>query len=181
MAAQEQVIRTNNIKAKIDKTHENSKCRMLGKAEESVNHVLSECSKLAQKEYKRRHDWFGTKIHWEICRKYGIEVKEKWYGHKLEVVMENDKFKILWDFTVQTNHEIYGRKPDVIVVQKYKNLCQIIDFACPYDGRVDTKELEKIEHYQDLARKLRKIWNMKVKVIPLVIGAPGRTPIRLKT
>ena len=29
---------------------------MCGKAEESVNHVLSECSKLAQKEYKRRHD-----------------------------------------------------------------------------------------------------------------------------
>ena len=63
MAAQEQAIRTNNIKAKIDKTQENSKCRMCGKAEESVNHVLSECSKLAQKEYKRRHGWFGMKIH----------------------------------------------------------------------------------------------------------------------
>ena len=53
MAAQEQGIRTNNIKAKIDKTQENSKCRRCGKAEESVNHVLSKCSKLAQKEYKR--------------------------------------------------------------------------------------------------------------------------------
>ena len=68
MAAQEQAIRTNHTKAKIDKTQENSKCRMCGKAEERVNHVLSECSKLAQKEYKR-HDWFGTKIQWEICRK----------------------------------------------------------------------------------------------------------------
>ena len=69
MAAQEQAIGTNHTKAKIDKTQENSKCRMCGKAEERVNHVLSECSKLAQKEYKRRHDWFGTKIQWEICRK----------------------------------------------------------------------------------------------------------------
>ena len=43
---------------------------MRGKAEESVNRVLSECRKLAQKEYQR-HDWFGMKIHWEICRKYG--------------------------------------------------------------------------------------------------------------
>ena len=50
---------------------------MCGKAEENVNDVLSECSKLAQKEYKRRHDWFGTKIHWELCRKYGIKVKKK--------------------------------------------------------------------------------------------------------
>ena len=69
MAGQKQAIRTNNTKAKIDKTQENSKCRMCGKAEQRVNHVLSECSKLAQKEYKRRHDWFGTKIQWEICRK----------------------------------------------------------------------------------------------------------------
>ena len=121
-------------------------CRMCGKAENSVNHVLSECSKLVQKEYKRRHDWFGTKVHWEICRKYGIEVKEKWYEHKSEVVMKTDKCKILWDFTVQTDHEISERRPDVIVVQKDKNLCQTIDFACSYDGRVDTKKFKKIEH-----------------------------------
>ena len=46
------------------------------------------------------------------------------------------------------------------MVQKDKNLGQIIDFACLYDGRVDTKELENIEHYQDLAWELRNIWNM---------------------
>ena len=116
MSTQDQVIRTNNIKAKIDKTQENGKCRMCGKAEDSVNHALSEFSKLAQKEYKRQHDWFGTKIHWEIYRKYGIEVKVKWYEHKPHVVMENEKCKILWDFTVQTDHEIYGRRPDIIVI-----------------------------------------------------------------
>ena len=89
------------------------------------------------------------------------------------------KCKTLWDFTVQTDHEIYGRRPNVIVVQKDKNHCQIINFACLYDERVDTKELEKIKHYQDLARELRKIWNMKVKIIPLLIDAIGTTPIKL--
>ena len=54
MAAQKQVIRTNNIKAKIDKTQENNKCKMCGKAEENANHVLSECFKLARKEYKKK-------------------------------------------------------------------------------------------------------------------------------
>ena len=99
------------------------KCKMCEKAEESVNHVLSECSKLAQKEYKCRPDWFGTKIPWKICRKYGIEVKEKWHEHKLEEPMENNKCKILWDFTEQTDHEIYRRRLDVIVVQKDKIFC----------------------------------------------------------
>ena len=55
-----------------------------------------------------------------------------------------------------------GKRADVMVVQKHKSLCQIIDFACPYDRRVDTKKFKKIEHYQDLARELRKIWNVKV-------------------
>ena len=45
---------------------------------------------------------------------------------------------------------------------------------------MDTKELEKIEHYQALAHELRKIWNMKVKVIPLVTGALATTPIKLR-
>ena len=53
-------------------------------------------------------------------------------------------------------------------------------FACPYNGEVDTKELEKIKNYEDFARELGKIWNMKVKVIPLVIGALGITLIKLR-
>ena len=60
---------------------------------------------------------------------------KKWYKYKPGLVMENDKCKILWDFTVQTDYEIYGRRSDVIVVQKNKSLSQIIDFACPYDGK----------------------------------------------
>ena len=51
---------------------------MCEKAEQSVNHVLSESSKLAQKEYKRQPDWFGKKICKicrKICRKPGIELK----------------------------------------------------------------------------------------------------------
>ena len=55
--------------------------------------------------------------------------------------MENDKCKIIWDFTVQTNQKIYRRRSVAIVVQKDKNLCQIIYFAFPNNGRVDNKEL----------------------------------------
>lgn len=180
LAAQEQAIRTNSIKAKIDKTQVDSKCRMCGQSDETINHILCECSKMAQREYKRRHDWLGKRIHWEICKKNGIEVKAKWYDHKPEAVCENERCKILWDFNIQTDHVIEARRPDMIVVNKIQNKCTIVDFAVPYDTRVTAKEQEKVLKYQDLARELKVLWDTPVKVVPIIIGALGTPPKDLK-
>ena len=64
MAAQNSAIRTNHIKARIDKTQQNSKNRLCGDRDETINDIISECSKLAQKEYKTRHDWVSKVIQW---------------------------------------------------------------------------------------------------------------------
>ena len=69
MTAQNSAIKTNHIKARIDKTQHNSKCRLCGDRDETINHI-SECSKLAQKKYKARYDWVGKVIHWEMCQKF---------------------------------------------------------------------------------------------------------------
>ena len=66
MVVREQAIRTNLIKVKIDKTQQESKCRMFGQSDESASHILSEFCKVAQKEYERRHDWVGKRVHWEV-------------------------------------------------------------------------------------------------------------------
>ena len=115
-----------------------------------------------------------------FVKKYGIEVRDKWFQHELGSVIENDRCKILWDSTVQTDHIIQARRPDMIVIDKKTNKAQVIDFAIPYDSRVDSKEMEKIEKYQDLARELKKLWDMKVVVIPIVLGALGTTPKTLQ-
>ena len=52
-------IKTNYIKAKIDNTQQNSICRLYGDRDKMIIHIISKCSKLAQKEYKTRHDWVG--------------------------------------------------------------------------------------------------------------------------
>ena len=180
MAAQEQAIRTNIIKEKIDKTQEESKCRLCGLVDETVNHIISECSKLAQKEYKRRHDWVGKRIHLEVCRKTGIEVKTKWYEHQPEVVQKNERCKILWDLNIQTDQVIEARSPDKIVIDKESKFVTTIDFAIPYDTRFNSKEVEKIEKYKELAREIKKLWGIRVTLIPIVIGAFGTTPKILK-
>ena len=51
-----------------------------------------------------------------------------------------------------------------------------MDFAVPAKHRVQIKENEKRNKYLDLTRKQRKLWNMKVMVIPTVIGALGTIP-----
>ena len=54
IAAQNNAIRTNPIKTRIDKTQQNSKCRLCCGRDETINHIISECNTLAQKEHKTR-------------------------------------------------------------------------------------------------------------------------------
>ena len=50
VAAQNQSIRTNLVKAKIDKSQGDSLCRVCRKVDKSIDHSVSGCSRLAQKE-----------------------------------------------------------------------------------------------------------------------------------
>ena len=57
--------------------------------------------------------------------------------------------------------------------QKKKKICKIVDFAVSADHRIKLKECEKKDKYIDFARELKKVWNMKVTIIQIVIGAFG--------
>ena len=52
-----------------------------------------------------------------------------------------------------------------------KRICKIVDFALPADRRIKLKECEKKDKYVDLARELKKLWNMKMTIVVVVIGA----------
>ena len=106
MAAQNSAIGTNHIKARIDKTPQNSKYRLCSDRDETINHIISEWSKLAQKKYKARYDWVGKVIHWEMCKNFKFDHANKWYMHNSASVLENDTHKLLWDFDIQTDHQI---------------------------------------------------------------------------
>ena len=66
--------------------------------------------------------------------------------------------KLLWDFDIHTDHLIS---------------------AVPPDYRIKLKECEKKDKYLNLARELKKLWNMKVTIIPIVIGAFGTVTKKL--
>ena len=63
IAAQNNAIRINYMKAKIKNTQQNCKCTLCGDREETINHIISDCNKLAQ------NDWVGKDIHLELCKR----------------------------------------------------------------------------------------------------------------
>ena len=96
-----------------------------------------------------------------------------WYMHNPAPVLENDTHKLLWDFDIPTDHLISARRQDLIIINKKKRICKIVNFAVLSDHRIKLKESEKKDKYLDLARELKKLWNMKVTIIPIMIGAFG--------
>jgi len=55
----------------------------------------------------------------------------------------------------------------------YVYKCMLIDVAIVGDRNVIKKEAEKILKYKDLTIETQRMWNVKTKVIPVIIGATG--------
>ena len=101
-------------------------------------------------------------------KKFKFDHKNKWYMHNPESILENETHKLFWDFEIQMDHLILTRWTDLVIVNKKKRTCRIVDFAIPVHHWVKLKESVKRDKYLDLAREQEKLWNMKVTVIPLV-------------
>ena len=69
-AAQEQALRTNWLRKNIDGKDVSEKCRICGERDESITHLIAECKKLAQKEYKQKHN-IARIVHLKLCQRFG--------------------------------------------------------------------------------------------------------------
>ena len=108
-------------------------------------------------------------IHREMFKKFKFNHTNKWYMHNPAPVLENDTHKLLWNFEIHTDHLISARRPNLIIINKKKRTCKIVDFA---EHRIKRKECEK-DKYLNLARELKKTMENFGTIIPIVIGAFG--------
>ena len=58
----------------------------------TIHHIISECSKLVQKENKSRHDRMEKVIHWELCKKVNYDDTNKSNWYKSEFILENETY-----------------------------------------------------------------------------------------
>ena len=147
---------------------------MYGERGETVQHIICEYKKLAQRKYKRRHVTVAKLVHWKLCEKHNLERKDKWYEHCPEGVVEDHDVGLIWDINIQCDNVVEARRPDLILVDKKAKLCVIIDVAIPRDCRIHDKEIEKIEKYQNLKKELKRLWSLKkAEAVPVVVGVLG--------
>ena len=171
-AAQEQVLNTNSVR-KIYHKDVSNKCRLCETHVENVLHIVSGCSILAQKEYKRRHDKVCLNIHWALCKKYGVKVCESWYKHKVESVIENDIVKILWDICIQVDRQIEHQRSDIVVMEKNTKKCLIIDVESPVVNNRILKRNEKLDNYSELRLEIARMYGKETLIVPIIRGALG--------
>ena len=98
------------------------KFRLCGVRDETINHIISECSKVAQREYKTRHDWVGKIIHWEWCKRLKFNHANNRYMHNPESVRLKETHKTLWGFEIKMDHRILDRESNLVLLRKEKML-----------------------------------------------------------
>jgi hypothetical protein len=75
----------------------------------------------------------------------------------------------MWNQQVQTDRTIPNNKPHIVICDNEKGTCMLIDVAIPGDRNVIQKEAEKILKYKDLTVETQRMWNVKTRVIPVII------------
>ena len=73
----------------------------------------------------------------------------------------------------KTDRTIPNNEADIIIRDNEKRTCMLIDVAVSGDRNVIKKEAEKILKYKDLTIEIQRMWNVKTKVITVIIGATG--------
>jgi hypothetical protein len=74
---------------------------------------------------------------------------------------------------VQTDRTIPNNTPDITIRDNEKGTCMLIDVAISGDRNMIKKEAEEILKYKDLTIEIQCMWNVKTRVIPVIIGATG--------
>ena len=108
----------------------------------------------------QRHNKVAQRVHWEMCRNYGIECTDKWYNHQPLPIAENEEVGITWDMTIYILDKVLKHnQPDITLVHKDSQKWALIDIAVLVDQNITRAEEEKVEMYQELAFEIRRIKN----------------------
>ena len=149
--------------------------------QESVKHLVSNCSVFANSLYKARHDNALKCFVWELLHKNEIiEKQPTWYDQdKVKPYYEKGSFKFWWDcpeYSGRDNEVENPLKPDgklLIEVQGVKKVF-LIEMTVPWPGNREEKYQYKCEKYKNIQQNLKLEYpEYEVGQITLVMDVYG--------
>ena len=105
---------------------------------------------MLEKQNQSRHGWVEKMIHWELCKRLKFYHTNKWYVYKPDSILENETHNILWDFEIETGHQISAIRSDLVLSNKKKITHHLVDFDVLVDHKVKT-----------LKKKRKVLWSCK--------------------
>ena len=135
------------------------KCRLCGRFDETIDHLVSGGPELAKTENIQWPQQGSCTLHWKICKEFGIEVKERWYEHEPKTVIENDSVTILWEMSLHTDRTIAANRPDTVLKNKKDKTCLLIHMTIPLDTSTSVKTTEKLTKHKDLETEVERMWH----------------------
>jgi hypothetical protein len=152
-------------------------CRLCNKKPESVAHLLSGCSALAQNKYLTRHNNALKVLYFEVLRDLQvIENAPAWYSPvKPKPEYITDEVHALWDIpTYGDNHEIKANRIDAKIVNKKSKEVVILEMSCPWVENREKKDEEKTLKYGPLRWELQEQYpGYKVHQYNLIMDVLG--------
>jgi hypothetical protein len=141
------------------------KCRICGTEGETIEHIISSCTVLAQSEYKKRHDIFAKIIHMNLAVKFNLlKDTQPHYIYKPTS-------------TVLTDIHIQHNRPDIIILNKQQKQAYLLDIAVPNSHNITQTYNTKINKYLELSVAMRNLWCLeKISILPFIISATGIVP-----
>ena len=80
-----------------------NECRLCGRFDETIDHLVSGCPELAKTDYTHRHNQAAAHMHWKVCKEFGIEMMERWHEHEPKpTVTKNDSVSGTCPYTLTT-------------------------------------------------------------------------------
>ena len=155
-------------------------CRMCGKGEESIKHLLSNCEKFANNAYKRRHDRVLQYIIMIFLHKNSLITEiPPWFTKMcIKPRYENDDIEVLWDIPEYSGYdnelENGPLRPDGKITNKLRKTILVLEMSIPWTSNRESKLVEKENKYANIIQSL-KVDNpgYHVKQVTFIIDCLG--------
>ena len=140
----------------------NTTCRLCQLGEESVFHLLSNCSYLAPTAYKKRHDDALKCFFFPLLKLYGfISKTPHWYTWEtIKPMYENERVNIYWDIPEYTGNDKETlntrlKRPDGKICLREEKKIYLVEMSVPWICLRHEKYEYKARKYDDIKSKLK--------------------------